>query len=766
MSEIAYLGISTFVDNSNLDAGFGEAAQKAESFDKGLSSQSMQGPSISPGKHDGVSSMVPQMGQIGLSLKSAFTGAMAPLVAFGSRFTTMFDEVGGTITRLATRLDTMVRADRIEADLKREATAFKVVGVVGALAAVKVGLAFSNPAIYLGATVLGGAFMAVFPKVADYANRAAGKISTFFLMSGSVMKKTLTQLEHLKFPNPFRLIGSQAKQATTAINGVKNAAVGGTKSLGNQVLTTLGIFSAPAAIVGFFGAGIKGASDLRETMSKVDTVFNDSSDLVKANADKMAAAYGLPKKSILDASAAIGLIGKGAGQSDKAAAQLGTNMSNLAADAASFYNVPLDEALGKIRSGLVGQSEPLLAFGIQMNEAKVEAEAMRLGFGKVGKTLSDEAKTAARASLITKGLADASGDLARTSGSTANQFKKLTGGVGNLATTVGSSMLPAVDVVLGGFNAMVSGIGTFAERNKASFEAVGEYVKSAFANFGEGVSNVKAWLGTLPEVFTSVFGDKSQMISDLGASIMSVADGIGMVWRNLPAFAEIALIKIREKFLNLGEMIHWTIDNAGALGSYFANNFSKLVTDGLTFVGTGFKNLALNIWNLGKAVVEFIKDPTQGFQFNWKGLTEGFVATAEQLPELIKPALTSLQAEIDAKTLEIGTKEAERAKAIAAKAKLDASITPAKRPIAGGPAEAAKEAGQLKLAGASELGSKEAYSSIVSATRSTPGGNAQQRAQADNLAELRKQTGLLGGLAGAIGNAVAQAGQPKVVHAL
>ena len=766
MSDIAYLGISTFVDNSNLDAGFAQAAKKAESFDKGLSSQPMQGPSISPGKTDGLASMAPQVGQLGLSLKSMFTGAMAPLVAFGSRIVTMFDEVGGTITRLAERLDMIVRKDRIEADLKRDAVAFKTLGVVGMLAAVKIGAALASPATTVGAILIGAAFVKVFPKIADMANRTAGKISTFFMMSGGVMKKTLGQLEHLKFPNPFRMIGAQAKQATAAVNSVKNAAVGSTKSLGSQVLSTMGLFSAPAAIVGFFGAGIKGASDLRETLSKVDTVFNDSSGDVKKNADTMASAYGLPKKAILDASSAIGLIGKGAGQSDLAAASLGNKFANLAADAASFYNIPLEDALGKIRSGLVGQSEPLLAFGIQMSEAKVEAEAAALGYTKVGKTLSEEGKMAARASLITKGLSDANGDLARTSGSTANQFRKLTGGVGNLATTVGASMLPAVDMVLGGFNSLVSGVGAFVERNKSAFDGIGQFVTGAFATFGEGVANVKAWLYTIPEVFTSVFGDSSAQINEFGAAFMGVADGIGMVWRNLPAFAEIALIKIREKFLNLGEMIGWTIANAGALGSYIANNFTKLVTDGITFVATGFTNLAGNIWNLGKAVVDFIKDPTQGFQFNWKGLTEGFVATADSLPELIKPALTSLQSEIDAKTLEIGVGEGKRSADMAAKAKLDASITPAKRPIAGGPAQAPKEAAQMKLAGANELGSKEAYSSIISASRSTPGGNAQQRAAADNLSELRKQTGIMGGLATAIGGAVAAASQPKMVHAL
>ncbi|MDG6746336.1 SDR family NAD(P)-dependent oxidoreductase, partial [Staphylococcus aureus] len=68
-----------------------------------------------------------------------------------------------------------------------------------------------------------------------------------------------------------------------------------------------------------------------------------------------------------------------------------------------------DEAIGKIRSGLSGESEPLRDFGVFLTEAAVKAKALELGMIKVGEELTEQGKIMARAILIQEGLADANG---------------------------------------------------------------------------------------------------------------------------------------------------------------------------------------------------------------------------------------------------------------------------------------------------------------------------------------------------------------------
>ena len=419
------------------------------------------------------------------------------------------------------------------------------------------------------------------------------------------------------------------------IGGVKGqlSAFGVAIGTAAGTLAATAISAATSAITGFIARGITGASNLAETLSKVGTVFGDSTSIITAQADQMAAAFGLPKQAILDASASIGLVGKAAGQSQGQAAQMSATMAKLAADASSFYNVPLDTALEKIRSGLVGESEPLRAFGVLLSEDAVAAEAMAMGLAKSKKDLDEQAKVAARASLITKGLADANGDLERTANSTSNQWRKFTGTLENLSVSIGTSLSPAINELVNLASEMASGLAEAFESSKAAFSA-----------FADGV--------------------------------VDVVKTIGVAWRNLPDLWEIVTIKAREMGLNLIEIFKVIPTNLGIIGEYIANNWRELITDSINAVGAVFANLATNIANLATAVIDFLSNPTKGFEFNWTPLLEGFKATADALPELAKPALMSLQEEIDQVAGRIADRESKRAQEIADKAK--AAAAPAK----------------------------------------------------------------------------------------
>lgn len=223
--------------------------------------------------------------------------------------------------------------------------------------------------------------------------------------------------------------------------GADSATLGSKMSRGFAV-AGIGAASAGVAVTAFVKGAVSGASDMAESMSKVSVVFGKATKDVTKFANDMARQFGLPKREILDAVASIGLVGKAAGQSQSQAAKLGTNMAKLAADASSFYNVPLAEALDTIKSALVGESEPIRKFGVLLNEAAVKAEAVRLGIAKTGDELTESQKVMARSSLITKGMSDASGDLARTQGSLSNQSRELAGRFENIRTELGAKLVP------------------------------------------------------------------------------------------------------------------------------------------------------------------------------------------------------------------------------------------------------------------------------------------------------------------------------------
>lgn len=264
-----------------------------------------------------------------------------------------------------------------------------------------------------------------------------------------------------------KLIGDNADYLRS-LNQAENATEGSTKrssghfsKLGGVIGTAMKVGA--AAGVGAIGAftlkAITGASDLAETLSKVGVVFGDQAGQVTGFANQMAKDFGLPKTAMMDAAASIGLIGKASGMSQGDAAGMSTQLAKMAADASSFYNVPLPEALAAIQSGLVGEAEPMRRFGVLLNEQSVSAEAARMGLTQVNGEYSEGAKAQARASLIMAGMKDASGDLERTQGSLANRFREVQGRVMNFAADVGTRAIPLVLSLMDGAERLAPVIG-------------------------------------------------------------------------------------------------------------------------------------------------------------------------------------------------------------------------------------------------------------------------------------------------------------------
>jgi hypothetical protein len=233
------------------------------------------------------------------------------------------------------------------------------------------------------------------------------------------------------------------------------------------------INKAVGAIGGLYDKVIGGASDLAETTSKLNVVFGEAAKGITSTADELANKFGMPKREIMDGAAAVGLLAKSAGQSQDEAAKLGSQMVSLAADASSFYNVPLEEALEKIRSGLSGEAEPLKAFGVLMDEAAVKAEGLALGLVKGKEEMTAGQKVMARAAIITRQMKDATGDLARTSGGYANQAREFGGRLSNMFAELGMKLLPAATAIMKGLNTVLQDVGASVMANMPQIEAFG-----------------------------------------------------------------------------------------------------------------------------------------------------------------------------------------------------------------------------------------------------------------------------------------------------
>jgi hypothetical protein len=210
------------------------------------------------------------------------------------------------------------------------------------------------------------------------------------------------------------------------------------------------------------------ASDLNETLSKVGVTFGESSQQVIAEADRMSDRFGIVRATFLDAASAFGLILQGAGLAAAESARLSTQLAKLAVDASSFYNVPIDVALEKIRAGLSGEAEPLRAFGVLLSEAAVKSKVAAMGLGEV----TEASKGIARAQLIMEGLEKATGDLERTSGGYANQMRKMQGAITEFGASIGALTVGPLTAMVGTMNTLLAVVqDTFDPSRPNAFKA-------------------------------------------------------------------------------------------------------------------------------------------------------------------------------------------------------------------------------------------------------------------------------------------------------
>lgn len=224
-----------------------------------------------------------------------------------------------------------------------------------------------------------------------------------------------------------------------------------------------------ASLVAGFKSAIAGASDLAESTSKANVVFGEASASVRAFANDAAKSLGQSEAQALEAVGTFGNLLRSVGLAEQDAAKFSTTMVGLASDLASFNNTSVDDALIALRSGLVGETEPLKRFGVNLNEAALKAKALELGLSDGKATLDANSKAQAAYALIMEQTTLAQGDFARTADGLANQQKILSARWSEMTTALGQELLPATT----GFVSFLSdkGIPALSEAGGAAKDA-------------------------------------------------------------------------------------------------------------------------------------------------------------------------------------------------------------------------------------------------------------------------------------------------------
>jgi hypothetical protein len=322
---------------------------------------------------------------------------------------------------------------------------------------------------------------------------------------------------------------------------------------------------------------VKAASDLGETISKVNVLFGDTAKDIEKFADGAASSLGQTKQQALDAAATFATFGRSAGLTGADLGKFSTDFVKLASDLASFNNTSPEQAINAIGSALRGEAEPLRAYGVLLDDASLKQSALSLGIITTTKeALTPQQKVLAAQALIYQQTGAAQGDFARTSDGLANKTRILTAQLENAKVTIGEALLP-----------IVLELATFFSDNVIP---IVEKVTQAFSSDPEALGGTLSMVvDQLKSFVIPIFLGVKSVFDKIKATIIENKDEFKSFFEVLKAAAPI-----------IGAVIGKVFDIIGSAASIALNIFANVIGALKTLINTAIDliNIAIRGFNL------------------------------------------------------------------------------------------------------------------------------------------------------------------------
>jgi phage-related protein len=383
----------------------------------------------------------------------------------------------------------------------------------------------------------------------------------------------------------------------------------------------------------FMGDSVAAASDLNETVSKVGVVFGESSTQVLAWSENAATALGQSKQQALDAAGTFGNLFVSMGMAADTSADMSMGLVQMASDLASFNNMDPGEVLEKLRSGLLGQTEPLQSLGVNLTAAAVQQKALEMGLAATTDELTPAMLAQARYALILDQTKTAQGDFARTSDGLANQQRILDAQWKDLQSTVGQALLPVVLAFTSAMNQLAqrvlpplasfisgtlmpvmtqigdviaSSVGPVIEQAQGWFSGLGETMRGQ----ADGpMAYLKTWFDTnmprIQQIVNTVLSAIQGFWDEHGAQITETVTGF-LTW--LAKFWDTQFRTILDIVTIALQLLTGDFEGAGNTLRMVVNRWETLITGAMRALVDNIKRIWTSIdWGgIGKAIIDGI----------------------------------------------------------------------------------------------------------------------------------------------------------------
>ena len=473
--------------------------------------------------------------------------------------------------------------------------------------------------------------------ISKLGSKSAGYAADNIRNLGSALKEVMTTLSNaprvsnniIQMTNALANLSQQGSKVGSAsrslVTGFSNTSksIKSTRSGFRGLASTIGKFYATywmvMRAVGKIGSAVDLASQLTEVQNVVDTTFGDMASKVDDFTKTSIQDFGMSELTVKQISSRFQALGTSIGISSEqvangtavankalmsqnntlykttdSMADMSLNLTRLAGDMASFYDVDQADVAKSLQSIFSGTIAPLRRYGLDLTQATLSEWAMKNGLDANIKSMTQVEKVLLRYNYVMANTQAAQGDFAKTANTWANSVRVL----------------------------------------KQEFQAWGSIIGSVIINalkpFVQALSKVMlkviSFTRTVADALGAIFGWTIE-ISGRGATadgMEDIADGVGDIGDNADSSNKKAQ-KLKKTLLSIDE-IHALDDNSdsgsgggsgsggsggGGAGSGVDSSLKK--TDGLL---EKYKSSIKDLYSLGKYIGDALASAMESI--DWK----------------------------------------------------------------------------------------------------------------------------------------------------
>lgn len=311
--------------------------------------------------------------------------------------------------------------------------------------------------------------------MAGFANAGSSSIRTANTLSVSItsMSKKIT-----KIPN--------------IMKGFNRNTINMSKGLGNlkgSILSAVGTIAGAIGAFDLLKSSVDISSSLTEVQNVVDSTFGDYTKKIEDFSKISIQQFGMSELTAKQMAGRFQAMGTAIGFSQGKMSDMSVELTKLAADMASFYNVEQDAAATSLQSIFTGETDPLRQYGIDLAQTTLEEWAHKQGIDAKMQSMSQMEKVMLRYKYVMESTIPVQGDFAKTRDTWANGVRILAQNFEILGSTIGGVVINVLKPFVKALNVIMGQVNEFA---KTISTALGKIFGWTYEEGGDTGSNLAA----------------------------------------------------------------------------------------------------------------------------------------------------------------------------------------------------------------------------------------------------------------------------------